>query len=733
MRRFILGAIFALVFSLPASAVTTEFLQDDLAKDFEAGTTENIVISNFGQISLGLESVPLLQERQDVSAVFAVGTLPDGSVVAATGPEGLVLKHKDGKWEQLFKADQPYVFSMVIGKTGKVYVGATGTEGHIYEISPDGKSKLIFRDPDAQYIWALALLEGGKLIAATGPNGKVHLIDQSGSKCIFSCEQKNIISMAVGREGNIYLGTDTEAVLYVLEPKDNEYTSRALYDVDEDQISAIAVGNDGLVYFGTASGKAAPAGPRGFLEKPVGQPVPQTQPTQSSQEAAVPSPDVKQLSAKQPPSAKRSPKPETGKAGGGNAVYQLDQLGFVSEVFRDQLDMCSMIWHRGKLVVGTWPEGWMLEVDPGTEEIRTTAKAKAKFVYSISINDQGQILYAAGSPGVVAVLGPKLAQSGTFTSKVHDAGQIARWGVLSAEAINAGKPGVSTSIQTRTGAVEKETDPAWSAWSSAEPLAKARLITSPAARFIQYRMTFASDGREAETIDKVKIAYMQDNQAPEIESVQVQAGAEPPQGPPGRPEAEPKNKNLKVVWKAVDANSDTLEYQIFLRLSGTPYWIELEKAYEQTMYQWDPDSVPDGEYQFKIVASDKPDNPVDMALTAARLSDPFIVDNTPPEVRELVVEVTGTGSLVLKANLVDKQSEIAAAWVKINAEKDWQYIAPADEIYDGSKEYVETVLPRPSSGPVLISVKVKDEAGNLGYGRIIVPPAKPDPSAVAQR
>lgn len=757
MKATAIAATFILLGSSLSYAVTTNFLQDDLADDFKAGKTENVVISNLGQVSLALEAKTLLEKRKTVSAVFAVAKLSDGSLIAATGPEGLILKYSNGKWKKLFKVDQPYAFSLAVGKSDKIYVGTAGTEGHIYELTPDGQSKVIFRDSSVNYIWALRLLKGGKLLAATGSKGKVFQIDKSGAKCIFTYKQKNIISMAPGAEGKIYLGTDTAGVLYVLEPgrKDGEYASRAIYDANEDQICAITVADDGAVYFATASGKAAPGQARAFLKKPAGRPEtkpatqPATQPatvpattqattqatkpatTQATKPALVGPETMKMLGARRPPTGGTSKgvTPSRDVPGKTNAIYHLDRLGFVSEIFRDKLDICALVWHKGKLYAGTWPDGWMLEINPDTEEIRTAAKADAKFIYSINIDQQGRIIYTAGSPGRIVQLGPDLAKTGTFTSKVHGADQIARWGRLLADFTKPKDAKADAKIQTRISSVKDKEDPAWSDWTAAKSLAKSQLITSPSARFIQYKLTLTSEGRQSTVVDKIRLAYMQDNQAPQFQSLQVQLPNQTGSSSEARPPKTPKPKTFKVSWKASDPNSDKLIYNVYLRLADQQYWIELEKDYKKTTYQWDPISVPDGEYQFKVVASDRPSNPADMYLTTARLSDPFIVDNTPPQVRNLKAVPpekvrAARAELVLTANLVDNLSEIAGAWIRVNGQKDWQYIAPADEIYDSKEEYIETILARPSAGPVLITLKVKDRAGNIGYGKLIVPPQK---------
>ena len=236
---------------------------------------------------------------------------------------------------------------------------------------------------------------------------------------------------------------------------------------------------------------------------------------------------------------------------------------------------------------------------------------------------------------------------------------------------------------------------------------------------------------------------MQDNRRPQVASVTVNTGQTPKppmggggpdegggeeqsEGPPP-PMAMPqmaKPKVFRFMWKASDPNGDALRYDLFLRRAGTPYWIELEKDLTQPMQPWDPRSAPDGEYVIKVVASDTLANPAGMGLAEARISDPFTVDNTAPVVMNLACSIEATGKVRIRADLVDEISEIASAHVAINAAKEWQYVAPGDELYDNKTEHLDTAVPvknPTATGPVMVTIKVTDREGNTGYAWTLVP------------
>jgi hypothetical protein len=127
---------------------------------------------------------------------------------------------------------------------------------------------------------------------------------------------------------------------------------------------------------------------------------------------------------------------------------------------------------------------------------------------------------------------------------------------------------------------------------------------------------------------------MQDNRAPQVTAVTVstgQAGNQPAEmsgddndegpseAPPMPPQMQGKkaNKQFRFTWKATDPNGDQMRYNVSLRRVETPYWIQLQKDFMPLMMTWDSQSVPDGRYELKVVASDKLDNPLGMGLTGA--------------------------------------------------------------------------------------------------------------------
>src|SRR5438445_10449159 len=83
--------------SVPALAVQTSHWTHTNEADFKKGTMHNVVATNLGDVKLSRAVKTILEEDARVSAVYAMVEAADGSIYAATGPHGVLLRVKDGK------------------------------------------------------------------------------------------------------------------------------------------------------------------------------------------------------------------------------------------------------------------------------------------------------------------------------------------------------------------------------------------------------------------------------------------------------------------------------------------------------------------------------------------------------------------------------------------------------------------------------------------------------------
>src|SRR5689334_7325155 len=76
------------------------------------------------------------------------------------------------KLTEVFRTEQPYIWSSVVDTAGNVYLG-TGSDGRIFKVDVGGKGAL-FADLSELNVSALAIGRNGELFAGTSPDGKVY-------------------------------------------------------------------------------------------------------------------------------------------------------------------------------------------------------------------------------------------------------------------------------------------------------------------------------------------------------------------------------------------------------------------------------------------------------------------------------------------------------------------------------------------------------------------------------
>ena len=113
--------------------------------------------------------------------------------------------------------------------------------------------------------------------------------------------------------------------------------------------------------------------------------------------------------------------------------------------------------------------------------------------------------------------------------------------------------------------------------------------------------------------------------------------------------------------------------------------------------------LPDGEYRFRLVASDRPTGSSDGPLSAERVSEPVINDHSPPS-----VEVTSRRGGRVEVRLVDAWSPLRRLEKAVDA-GEWLPLEPADGLLDGRRETVAIELPDGASSVLL---RVMDAAFN---------------------
>jgi hypothetical protein len=829
MKRLIFLAIALL--SAPLWGVCTSYWTQSSETDFEAGTMDSVVVTNRGELKLSRAVKSLLEQDPHISTVNQMIEAPDGTIYAGTGPSAILLQIKDQKVATV--TDIPGatdILSLAIDKSGRLLLGTGGEKGGVYRIDkPGAMPHQIFAPDDTQYVWALAETPDGKLYAATGPTGKLFEVSPDGSsRVLLETEENNLLSLLSDGKDMLYVGTDPHGLVYRVNRSTGE--SFVVYNAAESEITALALDAQGNLYAATGEAHdeqgqqnqaAAPTENGGHPDNgavsvpipssPPNNPKPPTppdpnpgrpdpipkQPNQSGQQtifwnsrahhsfcprtAAVltlddgpdqPSPGgppnrrppvgVPGSSPQATPDTEPSTPDQTKNNGQqpppnqGNAVYKIDPDGFVTEVFRQPVVVLSMVENNGVLLLGTGGEGQVFQVDPNAEETVVLAKVDAKDVTNLLTTRDGQIYVGMGNVGSIATMSDGFAERGTYISPVLDATQISRFGKLQLH--GSLPPHTSLLVSTRSGNVNEASDKNWSKWSDDVSVAEFLPVKSPSARFLQYRFTFGSaDAKATPVIDNVSVAYQMPNMAPQIKSIHIapsgdastqnsnaaangasaaggggngSAAAATPanaaaNGPPGTATGEPDNHPtqpnpiLTIAWDASDLNNDTLTYSLYFRQGSSDPWILLKKNLTDATFDWDTRQVADGRYQVKVVASDAASNPPGMEKTATRISDPVVVDNTPPIIGDVKWHQVGA-KVHIELRAVDQTSTVASVEYAVDSSSNWQLVLPVDMIYDSPEEQVQFDLAGLSPGSHQVALRATDSKGNQSYENVFV-------------
>ncbi|MGH9409966.1 MAG: hypothetical protein ACRD1V_10985 [Vicinamibacterales bacterium] len=723
----VLGAAAAALLTVSLAASSPTFWTVSTQTAFLKGQVENLSIDSDGRVSLGPAVTGLAQTAEPFVWTILAGA--DGTIWAGTGNQGQVLRvAPDGKTSILFDSPEMEVHALAEAPHGGLYVG-TSPDGKIYEVAPDGTSKTFF-DPDDKYIWALASESDGTLFAATGEKGVIYRITPDGHGSVFyKTNATNVVALTIDHAGNLIAGTESPGRLYRIDRSGKAFV---LLDSPYKEMHAVRVAPDGSVY--AAAFSAAPAGEdHPASTTPASTPpetaAPSVTPSVSAEITAIAVVDASGLS-----STPGGHEPHAHNEKG--AIYHVRADGLWDTVWEpsDDWPFDLLIQSDGSLLVGTGKEGKLFRLSGNPVRPTLVARAAARQITSLARDSAGRVIGAASNPGRLFMLGATPAETGTYDSDVRDAGLVATWGAIRWR--GASKPG-ELQLYTLSGNTDTPDD-TWSAWSTAYTTADGEHITSPNARYLQWRAVLKRAATGASPVlTSVTAAYLPRNLRPTVSTITVYPPGTVFQRPfstgepeiagfedntsDGRNEAKQNDSSIpglpapatpalgrKVyqkglqtfVWKADDENDDRLQYDVSYRREGETAWKPLKRGLWDQIFVWDTTSVPDGTYYVKIAASDAPSNSPDTALIGEAESTSFDVDNTPPVID---VQSTGIEGSKTTVNFVvrDAQSPIQRVEYSLDASS-WRVAYPIDGIPDSRQEGYAVVIDGVAARSVII-------------------------------
>jgi hypothetical protein len=174
---------------------------------------------------------------------------------------------------------------------------------------------------------------------------------------------------------------------------------------------------------------------------------------------------------------------------------------------------------------------------------------------------------------------------------------------------------------------------------------------------------------------------------------------------------------IGVRWLATDDNGDSMLFKVEIRGANETMWMPLKDKIREHYYSWDSTAFPDGKYFVRITATDAPSNPPDQALTTIAESEPFVIDNTAPEITDLSGAKSGS-KVTARFHAKDALSTIGKAEYSING-GDWIVVEPTTRLTD-SMEQDYRLEADCGHGENTIAVRVSDESDNQSVAKIVV-------------
>lgn len=715
----------------------------DRYDSMERGTVDGVAIRSDGRLEPGPAKSMVYDTGKSYAWSLASGPAGDGYIGLGGSGAGSALVMRvapDGKATKVLETKELAVQALAVAPDGSV-LAATSPDGKVYRIPANGGEGTVVFDPSTteekpKYLWDLAVGSHGEIYVAAGAPAVVYRVPANGGKAevLFKTADQHIRCLKMAPDGTLWAGTDGAGVIYRIDTKTPAAKPFAAYAAPRKEITSLTIDDAGNVY-------AAGVGTRGALPLPplpvtgnVGVTISFSQPGSSSAAGS------------------NSLVPE------GSEIYRIAKDGTPERLVTMKDDVIyALAFRNGALLAATGNRGRIYRVDvavPG--RFTDIAHLEAAQGMAFAPVKDGLLLTTSNS-GKLFHLSDAAAKESTYTSEVFDAQGYSQWGRVETRAY--GNP-QSYELWMRSGNVESPLM-GWSEWTR---VGVDGAVTVPQGRFVQWKAVLhpgapAGGSAAAGGIDAIGLNYLARNVAPIVDEIIVQPGARMPAGGGAQPNttvqiafpqpagaapvsfqpdsnatpltAQKDKTAVTARWQAHDDNGDDLMFAVWYRGAGESNWRLLKDKISDRFYSFDSALLPDGSYELKVTASDAPDHTDAEALKGERVSPVFAVDTTPPVPGTLTATMTpaqtgSAGRIHASLETHDATSPIAHAEYSVDAGP-WQYLEPVGHVsdslterYDFTAEIPQTTSPVADVREHIIAVRIYDRYDNMSSVKAVV-------------
>ena len=676
--------------------------------EFERGTPTDVAVRNDGR----LEAAPALRTIATTQSNFlwslaATKTDLYAGTGAASGGSQLLRIDSKGAVTTAASFKELAVQAVLPLPDGSV-LAATSPDGKVYRITAGSATPQVIFEEKTKYIWAMALAKDGDLLIAAGSPSAIYKVSlktpAARPTVFFKSGDQHIRSLLVAPDGTVYAGSDGAGLIYRITPDGKPF---ALYAAPRHEITSLALDDHGNLYAAAVGDRRTPALPPLPAAGQLGASITILQPGSA-------------LSA-----SNNSLVPD------GSEIYRISPDGTPLRLVALRQDVVyALAVRNGALYAGSGNRGHVYRIDmenPGsytdvahTETSQVTAIAQTASGIALATANSGKVLQLSDIP----------SPNATYLSDVFDGETTTRWGRVETHGSTSGvdlfvRSGNVENAHDSLAHLWSDWAPVkpnqaplpvpaarYVQWKAVlHPGAQLQsvtvnylqrnlppqvddLIVQPGAR--------AANNTGGTTSTAVPISFRTTLSA--APSLSLGETSTPPL-------IAQKDRNAVTArWLAHDPNNDDLRYAVDYRGTGEQAWHRLKDHITGTSYSFDASLLPDGDYELRITATDEAVHTPGEALENTRTSDVFTVDTTPPVPDTLTATVTN-GRLHATFEATDATSPISKAEISLDAGP-WQYLEPLGGLSDSRTEHYDVTLPVTGTGEHTVAIRVFDRQEN---------------------
>ena len=647
---------------------------------YNNGTYNGIMLTEQGSLVLA----PIIEKDGAIDGKFIWKIYPsaDGSMYAAISGNGAELYKRnagESDFNLFVKSTNESAFTSVISDdSGNIYA-ATGPYARIIKYDNAG-NEIWSKNVDDTYIWDMKFDNNGNLYAAAGGNNaRVLKITSAGNITeILKTDEQHAMSLYFDSKNNkLYVGTAGRGLVLAIDLATNleNPSSKTLYDTAQNEVYAITMDNIGNLYFGTATREPS------YLILP----------------------SIIDGGKSADDSAKEF----------RNSLYKADTNGTVQRLFflNQTLVFALSSDNDNNIYFITGDNADIYKINGNDGLLSYIGGLDNKILSTFSATKDG-LYFAISKTGEIYKMQNNNLSEGSFVSDTLDLRLLSKLGSLNA--MTTVPEGSDISFEVRTGNVARVDN----TWSDFVPIAEDGKINVPDGRFMQFRVKMKTSNSESvPVLSSMDFTYIENNLPPDV----LNGGLTTHYKQQNDSNETTKSPQLEenetmIYWKGSDPNGDKLIYDLEYRLKGERNYRKLANNLENSYFRFKSYLMPSGIYDFKITASDRHDNPIDLAKTKTLEVLNIKYDNDPPEIFDFAVNTEGNARKIT-FRVEDKLSFLKTVRYSAITEE-WHYIIPDDKVLDSMSENFTILIEDENTGS--ITIEVLDTEGNIKFYSFVI-------------